>query len=162
MINSEDNLINSEDKLNKLVEGSFISEQNSKKIHGQRMLRAAVVQSIYESEISKTKNIDLIKTSDYYENCSKERKSMAELIFQYAINNENIIDEKISEHIDDKNFGRISIVDLSILRMAISEMKVNNKAPVGVVVNEAVELANIFGSDSSKNFINGVLHSMVR
>ena len=162
MINSEDKLINSEDKLNKLVEGSFISEQNSKKIHGQRMLRAAVVQSIYESEISKTKNIDLIKTSDYYENCSKERKSMAELIFQYAINNENIIDEKISEHIDDKNFGRISIVDLSILRMAISEMKVNNKAPVGVVVNEAVELANIFGSDSSKNFINGVLHSMVR
>ena len=155
-------MVNSEDKLNKLVEGSFISEQNSKKIHGQRMLRAAVVQSIYESEISKTKNIDLIKTSDYYENCSKERKSMAELIFQYAINNENIIGEKISEHIDDKNFGRISIVDLSILRMAISEMKVNNKAPVGVVVNEAVELANIFGSDSSKNFINGVLHSMVR
>ena len=42
----------SEDKLNKLIEGSFISEQNSKKIHGQRMLRAAVVQSIYESEIS--------------------------------------------------------------------------------------------------------------
>ena len=74
----------------------------------------------------------------------------------------NIIDEKILEHIDDKNIGRISIVDLSILRMAISEMKVNNKAPVGVVVNEAVELANIFGSDSSKNFINGVLHSMVR
>ena len=113
-------------------------------------------------EISKTKNIDLIKTSDYYENCSEERKTMAKLIFQYAIDNENIIDEKILEHVDDKNFGRISIVDLSILRMAISEMKVNNKAPVGVVVNEAVELANIFGSDSSKNFINGVLHSMVR
>ena len=67
----------SEDKLNKLIEGSFISEQNSKKIHGQRMLRAAVVQSIYESEISKTKNKDLIKTSNYYENCSEERKTMA-------------------------------------------------------------------------------------
>ena len=87
---------------------------------------------------------------------------MAKLIFQYAIDNKNIIDEKILKHIDDKNIGRISIVDLSILRMAISEMKVNIKAPVGVVVNEAVELANIFGSDSSKNFINGVLHSMVR
>ena len=111
---------------------------------------------------SKTKNKDLIKTSDYYENCSEERKTMAKLIFQYAIDNKNIIDEKILKHIDDKNIGRISIVDLSILRMAISEMKVNNKAPVGVVVNEAVELANIFGSDSSKNFINGVLHSMVR
>ena len=68
---------NSEDNLNKLIEGSFISEQNSKKIHGQRMLRAAVVQSIYESEISKTKNRELIVTSEYYENCSEERKTMA-------------------------------------------------------------------------------------
>ena len=62
---------------------------------------------------------------------------MAKLIFQYAIDNENIIDEKILEHVDDKNFGRISIVDLSILRMAISEMKVNKskvmKAYNGVI-----------------------------
>jgi len=46
--------------------------------------------------------------------------------------------------------------------MAISELSTNKETPIGVVVNEAVKLGNVFGSDSSKNFINGVLNSMVR
>ena len=46
--------------------------------------------------------------------------------------------------------------------MCIRDRSTNKETPIGVVVNEAVKLGNVFGSDSSKNFINGVLNSMVR
>ena len=72
------------------------------------------------------------------------------------------IRDRILSHIEDSNLERIPKTDLSILRMAISELSTNKETPIGVVVNEAVKLGNVFGSDSSKNFINGVLNSMVR
>lgn len=55
---------------------------------------------------------------------------------------------------------RISKIDLSILKLAIYEIKYK-EIPFKVVINEAVELAKKYGEDSSKNFINGILASIV-
>lgn len=52
---------------------------------------------------------------------------------------------------------QISIIDRNILRLAIFELLIDNKVPVKVAINEAVELAKSFGSDNSPRFINGVL-----
>ena len=53
--------------------------------------------------------------------------------------------------------GQISVIDRNILRLAIFEILIDNKIPVKVAINEAVELAKNFGGDSSSKFINGVL-----
>ena len=72
--------------------------------------------------------------------------------------------EKIDQHIE--NFApawpveQISIVDRNILRLAIFEILLNNNVPVKVAINEAVELAKMYGSDNSSKFINGVLGSI--
>ena len=72
--------------------------------------------------------------------------------------------EKIDRHI--KNFApawpveQLSIVDRNILRLAIFEILLDNNVPVKVAINEAVELAKMFGSDSSPRFVNGVLGSV--
>ena len=55
---------------------------------------------------------------------------------------------------------QLSIVDRNILRLAIFEILLNNKVPVKVAINEAVELAKTFSSDNSPKFINGVLGSI--
>jgi N utilization substance protein B len=52
---------------------------------------------------------------------------------------------------------QIAMVDRNILRLAIFEILFDNKVPVKVAVNEAVELAKTFGSDNSSRFVNGVL-----
>ena len=71
---------------------------------------------------------------------------------------------KIDQHI--KNFApawpveEIPIVDRNILRLAIFEILLDNSVPVKVAINEAVELAKTFGSDSSPRFVNGVLGSV--
>ena len=56
---------------------------------------------------------------------------------------------------------RISKIDLAILKLAIYELN-NTDIPFKVVINEAVELAKLYGNDNSKVFINGVLASVVK
>lgn len=56
---------------------------------------------------------------------------------------------------------RISKIDLAILKLAIYEIKYK-EIPFKVVINEAVELAKKYGEDSSKNFVNGILASIVK
>lgn len=69
--------------------------------------------------------------------------------------------DKIDELISDKCVGwkisRIAKVDLSILRLAIYEIKFDDTIPDKVAINEAVEIAKIYGQESSAGFINGVL-----
>jgi N utilization substance protein B len=52
---------------------------------------------------------------------------------------------------------QLAVIDRNILRLAIFEVLIDNKVPVKVAINEAVELAKSFGSDNSPRFINGVL-----
>jgi N utilization substance protein B len=54
----------------------------------------------------------------------------------------------------------MSIIDKSILRLAIFEILFGDKTPFKVAINEAIELAKHFGSDSSPRLINGVLGSI--
>jgi N utilization substance protein B len=52
---------------------------------------------------------------------------------------------------------QIAVVDRNVLRLAIFEILLNNKVPLRAAINEAVELAKLFGSESSPRFVNGVL-----
>lgn len=77
---------------------------------------------------------------------------------------ENIleIDAEIEKNLKGWSKSRISKVSLALLRMAIAEMKSFKDVPVGVSINEAVEICKIYGSDEDKSFINGVLGSVAR
>jgi len=67
---------------------------------------------------------------------------------------DELIDSKTKE---DWSIERIAKMDLPILRVAVYEMKHREDIPVGVSINEAVELAKKYGSDDSARFINGIL-----
>ena len=67
------------------------------------------------------------------------------------------LDEKISGALKGWTLRRLSKVDLAILRLAVYEMKFDEDVPVGVAINEAVELSKKYGGDESPAFINGIL-----
>lgn len=71
------------------------------------------------------------------------------------------IDEIIETKAKSWTIDRIAKMDLPILRVAIFEIKHREDIPVGVSINEAVELAKKFGSDDSAKFINGLLGQVV-
>lgn len=72
------------------------------------------------------------------------------------------IDAEIEKNLKGWSKSRISKVSLALLRMAIAEMKYMDDVPVGVSINEAVEICKIYGSDEDKSFVNGVLGSVAR
>jgi N utilization substance protein B len=71
------------------------------------------------------------------------------------------LDEVIAAHAPEWPLDQVAIIDRNILRIALWEFGVAKITPVKVAINEAIELAKIFGSDSSSRFINGVLGSLV-
>lgn len=74
-----------------------------------------------------------------------------------VLNSLKEIDELIEKNAKDWTIDRIAKMDLPILRVAIYELKHRDDIPVGVSINEAVELAKKYGSDDSARFINGLL-----
>ena len=76
--------------------------------------------------------------------------------------NISIIEEKISENLKkDWKIERISKINLVLLKLAIYEI-LYTETPFKVVINEVVELAKKYGDDTSPNFVNGILASIVK
>ena len=71
------------------------------------------------------------------------------------------IDRKLDEVTEGWSVKRMGKVDLTIIRLAVYEMKYDDDIPVSVAINEAVELAKRYGSENSPAFINGVLAKMI-
>lgn len=71
------------------------------------------------------------------------------------------IDKKISAHSKGWKLDRIAKAELAILRLAVYEAVYDDEVPVGVAVNEAVELAKTYGEDNGASFVNGILGKIV-
>lgn len=82
-------------------------------------------------------------------------------MFEGVMSRTEEIDEKISSFSKGWTLDRITRVDLAILRLGTYELMLG-KVPAGVVINEAVELANEYSTDKAGAFINGVLGNIAR
>ena len=71
------------------------------------------------------------------------------------------IDEMINQQAKGWTTERMSKVDLTIIRLAVYEIKFDEDVPTGVAINEAVELAKKFGQEESSGFVNGILAKFV-
>ena len=126
-------------------------------------MRESAFKLIYSLEIQKQDNlkeqIDL-----YFESENLENKPAKDYIEDAVLGIENHKEEilgLIEKNLkSDWKIDRISKIDLSILKLAIYEIQYKD-IPFKVVINEAVELAKKYGEDSSKNFVNGILASIV-
>ena len=71
------------------------------------------------------------------------------------------IDGMINKVAQGWKTSRMGKVDLTLIRLAVYEMKYEEERPIGVAINEAVELAKSYGSDDSASFVNGILAKLV-
>lgn len=72
------------------------------------------------------------------------------------------LDDIINKNSKGWDVGRIGKVDLAILRLAVYEVLFDDDIPVGVAIDEAVELAKKYGQDESSSFVNGILASVAK
>ncbi len=127
-------------------------------------IRELTFRLIYSMEIQKETNIEeqvdlYIESNNIDDENAKEY--IKDVIFGINSNVEEIT-ELIEKHLkSDWKIDRISKIDLSLLKLAIYEIKYK-EIPYKVAINEAIELAKKYGEDNSKNFVNGVLASVVK
>jgi N utilization substance protein B len=98
----------------------------------------------------------------------EELEQLKEDDFSYISNKTNAILEQlpgIDELINEKSTGwktsRMAKVDLTLIRLAVYEIKFDEDIPNKVAINEAVELAKTYGTDDSASFVNGILAKIV-
>lgn len=126
-------------------------------------IREQTFRLIYSLEIQKPE--DLEEAITLYEESNEITEQKAKEYMTDAIlgiqKNKDVIIQYIEKNLkSDWKLTRISKIDLAILKLAIYELKFT-EIPFKVVINEAVELAKKYGEDSSKNFVNGILASIV-
>jgi len=135
----------------------------------KRMKRSAIrelaFRLIYSLEIQKNEQIDIDEQINIYLECEEiDEKEAKEYIID-AVKGINKHKDEINNLIEknlkaDWSLDRISKVDFSILKLAIYEIKYK-ELPFKVAINEALEIAKKYGETTSKNFINGILASIV-
>lgn len=127
-------------------------------------IRELTFRLIYSLEIQKAE--DLEEQIKLYLECNEVEDDEAKEYIKDAIiginKNINEIQGLIEKNLKaDWKIDRISKIDLSLLKLAIYEIKYK-KIPYKVAINEGLELAKKYGEETSKNFINGILASVVK
>ena len=123
----------------------------------RRRAREAVLHALYEMDIGGHQPSDALERmiTDY--RMSEDVASFARELLAGILSNVGLIDAKIGAAATERPLDELPAVDRNILRIAIRECVVDNLTPVGAAINEAVDLAKKYGSDSSSKFVNGVL-----
>jgi len=121
----------------------------------RRKTRIQILKVIYSNEINP---IDVNKWTDLLEKKNIDR-DFAIKIIENCDKNKEIILEKINS-ISSIDAKKLSLVEKSILIIAFTEILFFNDIPLKVTINEAIELAKIYGSNESYKFINGVLDKL--
>jgi N utilization substance protein B len=126
----------------------------------RRKARELALQALFEIDLAGHASSEVMSRTIETSNLPPEGAAFARELLEGAIQNREKIDEQIRHFAPAWPLDQMAVVDRNILRLAIYELLHNNKVPVKVAINEAVELAKSFGADSSPRFINGVLSSI--
>ena len=112
-----------------------------------------IFQADFHSEDELNRQLDLTLEEESWDEEQKEQiREKCRNIFSHR----EQLDEEINHVVEGWKTTRMSKVDLSLIRLALYELKYE-KLPKGVVINEAVELAKQYGTEQSSGFVNGVL-----
>jgi N utilization substance protein B len=122
--------------------------------------RSVALQALYEIDVSAHPLGSVIQERLEESDLETELLEFTRLIVSGVAPMFETLDHFIAEHAPEWPLDQVAIVDRNILRMALWEFAVYGKTPIKVVINEAIELAKAFGSDSSPRFVNGVLGSL--
>ena len=127
---------------------------------GRRELREQIFKLLFRIEFNEKDEMPEQEELFFQEeeNAASEKDEQYILKkYQDFVSKVDVIDEMINETAKGWETSRMGKVDLTLIRLAVYEIKYDDEIPTGVAINEAVELAKKFGQDNSPSFINGIL-----
>ncbi|MDQ7029962.1 MAG: transcription antitermination factor NusB [Ardenticatenia bacterium] len=128
----------------------------------RRLARATALQALYEIDVAQHRPAAVVRQR--IEEAGDLPPTEVQFVHQLVsgvLAHRQEIDRYIEQIAPEWPVDQLAPIDRNILRMAIYELLHIQETPVKVAINEAVELAKTFGSDSSRRFINGALGTFV-
>jgi len=129
-------------------------------IKARRKARAIALQALYEIDSARHESERVLSHILSSERLSEENAIFVSALVRGVIQSKEKIDRNIQSFAPAWPIEQMAMIDRNILRLAIFEILFDNKVSLKIAINEAVELAKLFGSDNSPKFINGVLGSV--
>ncbi|MEK5497808.1 transcription antitermination factor NusB [Bacillus sp. FSL M8-0077] len=122
----------------------------------RRTAREKALQTLFQIDVS---NIDPKEAITHALDEQESDPFFEELVFG-VLEQKDRLDDMISQHLVNWKLDRIANVDRAILRLSVYEMVYQEDIPLSVSMNEAIELAKLFGDDKAPKFVNGVLSNI--
>jgi N utilization substance protein B len=127
----------------------------------RRKAREAVLECLYSYEIRGDVTIEeIFPYSQQLHQLDKEGSAFAMALLRKTIENIPQLDKIIARHIDNWDLTRLAMIDKNILRLGLAELHYFPDIPRKVTIDEAIELAKLYGSADSGRFVNGVLDAL--
>lgn len=139
------------------------SEINPPMPSRRRGARAAAVQALYEAESTGHPARAAVNQIAERDGLPDEYRDFAAQLVEAVETDRLALDARIGELAPARPVARIDRIDRAILRLALAELSLEGEDPTppAVIANEAVEMAKLYGSETSPRFINGVLGTVL-
>jgi N utilization substance protein B len=128
----------------------------------RRQAREIALQALYEIDCSGHASQQTLEHLIQDNRLSEEGAKFANELVLGVLQARAQLDQIIARHAPEFPVDQLAIVDRNILRIALHELQFNADVPIKVAINEAVELAKTFGSDTAPRFVNGVLGAFLQ
>lgn len=122
--------------------------------------RSIALQALYEIDLTGHSPELVWRQRIEEEPIDKKQSEFAHQIVEGVTPIMHLLDRFLADHAPEWPMDQVATIDRNILRIALWEFAVYTKTPIKVAINEAVELAKLFGAESSPRFVNGVLGSL--
>lgn len=123
----------------------------------RRSARIIALQTLYQIDMSGVHRDEILAFDWLDKKYDDATIDFARRLVQGTINDLRKIDDHIKRQLEHWDLDRVSYVDRAILRFSTYSLFSQNDVPDTVIINEAIDIAKIFGSDDSYRFVNGVL-----
>ncbi len=126
----------------------------------RRRARRVALETLYEYDIAAHPPGEILQRRLEENPMESSGTDFASRLIMGVVEYQEDMDILIAQYAPEWPLDQMAVIDRNILRMAIYEFLIDGETPIKVAINEAVELAKTYGSDSAPRFINGVLGTL--
>ena len=128
---------------------------------GRHPARRVALQTLFEIDFNRGDPKETWTRGSFRAGLTEEAAAFAWSIVEGVLENRKVLDAEIAALAPEWPIDQMAKIDKNVLRIALYELRITRDVPPAAIIDEAVELAKLFGSEAAPKFVNGVLATAV-
>ena len=128
---------------------------------GRHPARRVALQTLFEIDFNRGDPKETWTRGSFRAGLTEEAAAFAWSIVEGVLENRKVLDAEIATLAPEWPIDQMANIDKNVLRIALYELRITRDVPPAAIIDEAVELAKLFGSEAAPKFVNGVLATAV-